>query len=162
MYFPLPSSVYDGYAISGSPFYAVVNRDESREAAGDFLRWHFMDDVDGFTDHVSFSINREEVDRYFRRNIDGVEQLEIDPSLPVHVQNALEEMNETLNMKGGVKQYVQTWELIQKADHFNYFRNAVYDVMHEEANRYFRGEISLDQAADYIQNRVSIFLAEQG
>ncbi|MBQ2750100.1 MAG: hypothetical protein IJF34_09985 [Clostridia bacterium] len=162
VYFPLPSSVYDGYAISGSPFYAVVNRDESREAAGDFLRWHFMDDVDGFTDHVSFSINREEVDRYFRRNIDGVEQLEIDPSLPVHVQNALEEMNETLNMKGGVKQYVQTWELIQKADHFNYFRNAVYDVMHEEANRYFRGEISLDQAADYIQNRVSIFLAEQG
>ena len=34
--------------------------------------------------------------------------------------------------------------------------------MNEEAYRYFDGEITASQAAEYVQNRVSLYLAEQG
>ena len=34
-------------------------------------------------------------------------------------------------------------------------------VVREEASRYFAGEISVEQAAAYIQNRISLYLAEQ-
>ena len=40
--------------------------------------------------------------------------------------------------------------------------SAVYDVMVEEAYRYLAGVITAKQAADYVQNRVSLYLAEQG
>ena len=33
--------------------------------------------------------------------------------------------------------------------------------MNEEAYRYFAGDITAAQAADYVQNRISIYLAEQ-
>ncbi len=32
----------------------------------------------------------------------------------------------------------------------------------EEAERFFYGEITAKQTAEYVQNRVSIYLAEQG
>ena len=35
-------------------------------------------------------------------------------------------------------------------------------VVEDEAFRYFSGEITAEKAAEYIQNRVSIYLAEQG
>ena len=38
----------------------------------------------------------------------------------------------------------------------------VADIIREEANRYFVGEVSDEKAAEYIQNRVSLYLAEQG
>jgi len=34
--------------------------------------------------------------------------------------------------------------------------------MNEEAYRYFDGDITASQAAEYVQNRVSLYLAEQG
>ena len=35
-------------------------------------------------------------------------------------------------------------------------------VMREEVKRYFAGEITAEKAAEYIQNRISIMLAEKG
>ena len=51
---------------------------------------------------------------------------------------------------------------ILSSDHFYCRENPVYDVIAEEASRFFRGEITAAQAAEYVQNRVSIYLAEQG
>ena len=164
VYYPLPSAVYDGYAIGGLPFYAIVNKEEKLEAAADFIRWHFIEDVEEFTEETwrtQIPINRDEADRYLKQNVDGVEHLEIDPSMSANLQNKIEELNETMDLLGGVEQYYRTWAMIRQADHFRYFRNVVYDVMHEEASRYFAGDITLDQAADYIQNRVSLYLSEQ-
>ncbi len=162
VYFPLPSAVYDGYAIDAVPFYAVVNREENLEAAGEFMRWHFMDDVEKTTDDVwiQLSINRAESERYFTRNISAADR--IDVSTPRKMQEYLAGRDEGQEIEAAVDRYIRTWEVIHQADHFKYFRNDVYNIMHEEASRYFFGLITLDQAAEYIQNRVSIYLAEQG
>ena len=55
-----------------------------------------------------------------------------------------------------------TEEWIGKADQFIYFNKELNEILNSEANRYFAGEITAKQAADYVQNRVSIYLAEQG
>ena len=56
-----------------------------------------------------------------------------------------------------------TQEMIDRIDHISYgTQNVIYEVMYEEAARYFAGDITAKQAAEYTQNRVSIYLAEQG
>ena len=53
--------------------------------------------------------------------------------------------------------------LCLSADHYggSSFQE-ITDVIREEALRYFSGEITAEKAAEYIQNRASIYLAEQG
>lgn len=53
-------------------------------------------------------------------------------------------------------------EILSSADHYGEESRAADDIVREEAMRYFTGEITAKQAAEYIQNRVSIYLAEQG
>ncbi|MBR6764754.1 MAG: hypothetical protein IKM13_13535 [Clostridia bacterium] len=164
--YPMPSSVHDGYEMFARHYFAVVDNEVSREAAGDFLRWHFLEDVveefpmnERFAPMTSygqsaFSVNRDETDRYLARNINS------------HIE--VEEVNDEsfydvlYNMTCGQEQYDKTWEIIRQADHFQYFRNEVFDVMYEEAGRYFAGNITAKQAAEYVQNRISLYLAEQG
>ncbi|MBQ4624782.1 MAG: hypothetical protein IJB51_09625, partial [Clostridia bacterium] len=156
---PLPSSEYDGYEIRAAHFFAVVDKVESREAAGKFLKWHFLENVvetvapddpeADIPDYalkgiLEFSINQEECDRYIGRNLS---------------QNEEDEEN---GLSRERKRYNDTWNIIRNADHYRYFRNAVFDVMTEEAYRYFAGDITAKQAAEYVQNRVSLYLAEQG
>ncbi|MBR0143272.1 MAG: hypothetical protein IJM21_03735, partial [Clostridia bacterium] len=43
-----------------------------------------------------------------------------------------------------------------------YTENEIMKVMREEALRFFAGELTAEKAAEYVQNRVSIYLAEQG
>ena len=63
-----------------------------------------------------------------------------------------------------IAQYQDSWhEIFYRADHF--FCGGVdeiSDIIREEALRYFAGDITAEQAAAYVQNRVSIYLAEQG
>ena len=91
-----------------------------------------------------FSINQAECERYVSRNLawDGEDK---ETRLPVEQ-----------------RWYEDTWKIIRQADHLQFWRNAVFDVMTEEAYRYFAGDITAKQAADYVQNRVSLYLAEQG
>ncbi|MBQ2750479.1 MAG: hypothetical protein IJF34_11900, partial [Clostridia bacterium] len=160
--YPIPSSVYDGFEIYVPEFFAVVEDEASREAAGEFLRWHFLEDViDDFpsktlaTELYPLSVNRDETDRFLARNIDG--EIEITEDL-----GGLRAMLEDFNRGCGQEQYDKTWEVISRGDHFQYFRNEVYDVMYEEAGRFFSGNNTAKQAAEYVQNRISIYLAEQG
>ncbi|MBQ2749898.1 MAG: hypothetical protein IJF34_08960 [Clostridia bacterium] len=156
---PLPSSVYDGFEICTERFYAVVDKEESREAAGEFLRWHFLENVvgeiapddpaDDYEDFVlkgvyKYSINQAECERYVGRNLawDGEDK---ETRLPLEQ-----------------RRYEDTWQIIRQADHFQNYQNVIFDVMVEEAYRYFDGDITASQAAEYVQNRISIYLAEQG
>ncbi|MBQ2748711.1 MAG: hypothetical protein IJF34_02900 [Clostridia bacterium] len=155
---PLPSRVHDGYEIYVDHYYAVADKEESREAAGEFMKWFFLENVvweiapddpeDDYPDCVSkgishFSINQAECERYVSRNLawDGQDK---ETRLPVEQ-----------------RRYEDTWKAIRQADHLSFWRNAVFDVMNEEAYRYFAGDITAKQAAEYVQNRISIYLAEQ-
>lgn len=57
----------------------------------------------------------------------------------------------------------QIIKIIEEADHLdiNYCMQ-IANISPEEGKVCFSGSITASQAADYIQNRVSIFLAEQG
>ena len=53
--------------------------------------------------------------------------------------------------------------IIRMADHFGgNYQGEINEIVEEEAFRYFAGEITAEKAAEYIQNRESIYLAEQG
>ena len=54
------------------------------------------------------------------------------------------------------------WNALSSADHYIYCDEDILAVIEEEAFRYFSGAITAEKAAEYIQNRVSIYLAEQG
>ena len=46
-------------------------------------------------------------------------------------------------------------------EEINHLGSRAADVMTEEAYRYFAGDITAKQAAEYAQNRISLYLAEQ-
>jgi len=164
----MPSSVHDGYEIFAGHYFTVANNERSRKAAAEFLRWHFLEDVvEEFPKDYNywlrdgFSINRDETDRFLLRYIDGEVELSADPELPADVQEYVLNEQRLHNSRCGQEQYEKTWELIREGDHFQYFRNDIFDVMYEEAGRYFSGSITAEQAAEYVQNRISLYLAEQ-
>ncbi|MBQ2749899.1 MAG: hypothetical protein IJF34_08965 [Clostridia bacterium] len=156
---PFPSTTHDGYEISASQFFAVVDKEESRKAAKEFLSYHFLEDVveeiapdDPEEDFHDWSlkgafplpINQAECERLIGRNLswDGEDK---ETRLPMEQ-----------------RRYEDTWGIIRQADYYRYYRNAIFDIMMEEGQRYFDGDITAKQAAEYVQNRVSLYLAEQG
>ena len=64
----------------------------------------------------------------------------------------------------GLKEASVEWlEEIKRADHFCYsWSNEINDIITEEAKPFFHGDISADEAARRIQNRVEIYLSERG
>ena len=59
--------------------------------------------------------------------------------------------------------YQEGLRLYESANYFaGLSHQAVRDLIMEEAVRYFAGDITLEQAVAYIQNRVSLYVAEQG
>ncbi|MBQ2749797.1 MAG: hypothetical protein IJF34_08445 [Clostridia bacterium] len=171
--FPMPSGVHKGFEIVAGNLYAVVDREESRAAAGDLLTWFILEDVAGdFTTLANgislgmseLSINKDETDRCLRR----LAELETETAAIAEEGSShtisKDNFNTLLliqNSQCGEEQYEITWDYIRSADHFRYTGNEIFDVMREEAGRYFAGSITAKQAADYIQNRVSLYLAEQ-
>ncbi|MBQ6990927.1 MAG: hypothetical protein IJN58_07710, partial [Clostridia bacterium] len=159
VFIPFPSAVHDGYEIYTGHFYAVVDKEESREATREFMTWYFLENVVGeiapddpeadYPDYdmkgiYHFSINQAECERYVGRNL------------------AWDGEDKETRLPREQRWYEDTWKIIRQADHLHYERNAITDVMNEEAYRYFAGDITAEQAAEYVQNRVSIYLAEQG
>ncbi|MBQ2748798.1 MAG: carbohydrate ABC transporter substrate-binding protein [Clostridia bacterium] len=154
--FPMPSRVHDGYEIFAQNFFAVANQEESQEAAGKLLTWLILEDVEEkFPDDqvwywikMGFSINKDETERYLGRLRNAF----------VEESNGLDMMH---NLKCGEKQYKATWDYIHNADHFRYADNELFDVMKKEAVNFFGGQTTAKQAAEYVQNRISLYLAEQ-
>ena len=53
-------------------------------------------------------------------------------------------------------------ELVEGTTTVQYSLPTVTDILNEDASQYFAGQTSAEQAAEYSQNRVSTWLAEQG
>ncbi|MCQ2445683.1 MAG: hypothetical protein MJ141_02195 [Clostridia bacterium] len=158
--YPFPTKTYDGYDIHADGLYAVIDKEESREAAREFMKWCFLENVVGElrpddleSDYCydwdlhgiwKIPINQAECERYLSRNLawDGPDK---ETRLPLEQ-----------------RMYEDTWKIIREADHFANRYTVLFDVMVEEAYRYIAGTITAKQAADYVQNRVSLYLAEQG
>ncbi|MBQ2749602.1 MAG: hypothetical protein IJF34_07460 [Clostridia bacterium] len=173
--FPMPSRVYKGFEINAHNLYAVADNENSRDAA-DLLEWLILEEVveefpvDFFWEvgWDGFSVNRDETDRYLRRLLDGTMDFEEEKALySIERQKDAEDMAylrdrvNRHNMTCGQTQYEITWRYIQNADHLQYYKNEISAVIQEEAGNYFSGMISAKQAADYVQNRISLYLAEQ-
>ncbi len=119
----LPSAVHEGFAIGTNRYFAVVDKAESREAAGAFLRWHFLEDVVGeiapdypgldYNDYNikqvdRFSINQAECERFVGRNL------------------AWDGSNKEARLALEQRKYEDTWKIIKQADHLQYFDNAIF------------------------------------
>jgi len=157
--YPFPSTTHDGYDISSTDYYCVVNKEGNQEAAREFLTYHFLEDVIGEIPPDDSGMSNEELYEAGYRGL-PINQAECERVLSRNLSLEGEEFEERLVMER--RRYEDTWKIIRSADHLWYFRNAVFDVMMEESLRYFAGDITAKQAADYVQNRVSLYLAEQG
>ena len=178
--FPMPSRTYDGFEIAAENFYAIVEDPETQKAAGDLLTWLILEDVQEKPDPTrspmayalgKFSIYREENDWYLNILLDGYVDPEEEvakykqkhPDLAAWPYVLTSEYHHALqhNMRCGKEQYDITWSYVERADHFRYTNNEIFNVMKEEAANYFGGLCTAKQAAEYVQNRISLYLAEQ-
>ena len=144
VYCSVPSAADKGTMVWGSEYLAVVDKKDVKEAQAEFLMHYFYEENRIYLRDESglFSIKTEETaNRLKPYEPEEGEQVWVDPNEP-----ALEKA---------------TWDLLENAGCFAYVKNDVTRVLLEEAGRYFAGEITAEQAADYVQNRISIYLAEQ-
>ncbi|MBR5742949.1 MAG: extracellular solute-binding protein [Clostridia bacterium] len=136
--FPCPTGKGTGYALNPGVLFGVAETSEVKKSAGEFLSWVLSDE------------NQYPADLNLRISMsyDG---------MPVRISSfrKLMEENETEE---------QGYEVFLNADHYTFGDgySEIGKVVKEEALRFFAGEITAEKAAEYIQNRVSIYLAEQG
>ncbi|MBE6999136.1 MAG: hypothetical protein E7428_03005 [Ruminococcaceae bacterium] len=180
--FPMPSRVHEGYEIDAHNLYAIADHEDSKAACADLLQWLILEDLqevfpendkNPFAYTVKwwdgFSINKKETEQYLNRLINSYldpeaeaasanpEAVEIDPYVPTFLRFLAQQYN----AKCGQAQYDATWDYIEKADHLRYYDSELHRVIRNEAQSYFSGSITAEQAADYVQNRISLYLAEQ-
>ncbi|MBQ6990081.1 MAG: hypothetical protein IJN58_03400, partial [Clostridia bacterium] len=175
--FPMPSRVHKGYEIDAHNLYAIADHEDSKAACADLLQWLILEDVeDEFPENDKrsysylnkgwdgFSVNKAETERYLARLINShldpeaeaasanPEAVEIDPFIP----SSLRFYAQDYNAKCGQGQYDATWDYIEKADHLRYYDSELHRVIRNEAASFFSGSITAKQAADYVQNRISL------
>lgn len=149
-YFWLPSRVHQGPEIYAPYFIGIVKDEEFADDAMDFMDFVFCRDIaesclssdmglklikDGKDAEIiwGFSVNTEEN----------------------HVITGYQE-----NKPTPAAELIEEW--IRSADEYRYWGNELLDILKEEVDRYFSGDITAKQAAEYVQNRVQIYLDEQG
>ncbi len=132
--FPCPTGKDAGFALLPDMLFGVVENSAVKRSAGDFLTWILSEECQDLKDEMI-------------RNFAG---------MPVRVSSLRKQAEKDEDAKTG-------YEIFQKADHYGSVGGTeLNQVIEEEAKRYFSGEITAEKAAEYIQNRVSIYLAEQG
>ncbi|MBR0143003.1 MAG: hypothetical protein IJM21_02350 [Clostridia bacterium] len=152
VYFWLPSRVHQGPEVYTPYFLGIVKNEKYEEAAKDFMDFVFLTDLaegadEGSTGGTCLIKNGEKTEE-----IEGY-------SINVKENGAI---LESYGQKSGSESRALTEEWIGKADQFVYIASEINEVLTSEANRFFAGEITAEKAAEYIQNRVSIYLAELG
>ena len=116
-----------------------------------------------------FTINKDETDRYLHRlvnsNLDPEDEVaKIKPDVASRFPNTVYHIryyNQDYVMRCGQAQYDATWDYIEKADHLRYYDSELHQVIRNEAQSFFSGSITAEKAAEYVQNRISLYLAEQ-
>ena len=141
-YLPGPSDRWKGSAMATPYFVGIAANTSCPEGAGEFIRYLLLAHLDLVGDEKDFGrwcVNREAFEAKLLRGTGEAGDASPEKKKADAVRAA-----------------------IFASDHFNCLENPVYDVIAEEAARFFAGEITAKQAAEYVQNRVSIYLAEQG
>ena len=141
--FSSPTAREKGIAILVDQLLGVAKNAPHREEAEKFYAWLFSEER-------------------FRDYLDAKPQ-ETTWGFPLNVKTAEALVLRDSAGEDGVSPFEGMWkEILSSADHYGEASRTVCDIVREEAMRYFAGEITAKQAADYVQNRVSIYLAEQG
>ena len=148
---PSPTNKSAGYYIMPDQMYSVLKTSESKEKAGAFMQWVLSEEnqdraAEGFQDGFGMPVR-----------IDSYQKL-------TEIMKAAEkdEYSDYSDQELDVF-YREGMAVFQRADHYYIHGNsAIAGMILEEGDRYFAGEITAAQAAEYIQNRVSIYLAEKG
>ncbi len=149
--FSFPVGDFDGYAMVTKGFYAAVEG-KNAEGTGAFLRFLFSDeswfDESGELKNVfevTYPVNAAHCDALLEKQVDSC--LNSPTITPLDWASI------------GAK-----WlEEIKRADHFYYtWSSGLHTIIEEEAEPYFNGDITAEEAARRIQNRVEIYLAERG
>ena len=143
--------MHQGPEIYSPYFLGIVKNEKYEEAAKDFMDFVFLTDLaEGTEEGIG--------GKRLIKNREKAEEIE-GYSINVKENGAI---LESYGFKSGSEDRAVTEEWIGKADQFIYFNKELNEILNSEANRYFAGEITAKQAAEYVQNRVSIYLAEQG
>ena len=144
---PVPNQKGYELAMDSEQFLAIVRQSRVKVSAGEFLTWLLSEET-----------QRDSMERKFwglptnRRVLE--EEMERATKEAVEAGRDENEIRES---------YKEGLRLYESANYFaGLSHQAVMDLIMEEAVRYFAGDITLEQAVVYIQNRVSLYVAEQG
>ena len=151
-FFPFPVGDCSGFAIRQNGFYAAV-QGKNKAGTDAFLNFLFSDD--NWFDKPE-DLSKRKYDIPYPVNTKHCEEL-----LNIQIEAYF---NDPYCDTTGLKEASAEWlEELKRADHFCFsWSNEINDIITEEAKPYFNGDISADEAARRIQNRVEIYLAERG
>lgn len=151
-FFPFPVGDCSGFAMRQNGFYAAV-QGKNTTGSNAFFQFLFSDDF------------------WFDKPEDMTGNI-YDLQYPVNAVHCEELLNMQLDAcfnnpycdTTGLEEASVEWlEEIKRADHFCYsWSNEINDIIMEEAKPFLHGDISAEEAARRIQNRVEIYLAERG
>lgn len=139
---PSPGTSHEGLAIQTNFVVSLTANGENRLAAAEFVAWLLSDSAQGAylnvarLDNSGYSPNRKVTDRLLSN------------TLTVESEDFVDSARQLLN----------------DADHYGTLTvtDAFLAIIQEEAMGYFSGDCTAEQCAERIQNRVSIYMAEQG
>ena len=147
--YPYPSANnahHGGRALEAMLFYGVVTGSERREEALGFMEYMILEAAEP---HWQFGpVTQKGVEKKIEEYLEEYRRREKDENLdfsPITDQTVPMFRSRVENSYG-----------------YLYTDNEIMKVMREEALRFFAGELTAEKAAEYVQNRVSIYLAEQG
>ncbi|MBR6762187.1 MAG: extracellular solute-binding protein [Clostridia bacterium] len=140
--FPSPTQQNTGLTIKPDYLYCVMEQSEKKQSCADFLNWYLSDEIQQYA---------------VEQNIWG---LPVRRETLQRLQDTAHDMISDQWEDAVFAAYKTLVPLAESADHYAGYK-AINSVIEEEALRYFAGDITVEQAAEYVQNRVSLYLAEQ-
>ena len=145
--FPSPTEKDGEFALLPDMVFGVAEYSDAKEGAGEFLEWLLSSACQDLTEEMTVNM----------------------AGMPVRI-DSFRKLAEEKAAEASAYYPRIDWEkaaedglaLYQSADHYGGLGSEISKIVQEEGLRYLHGEITAKQAAEYIQNRVSIYLAEQG
>ena len=154
--FPSPSGSRDKkYGLNPEMLYAVHQKSTVKKSAAAFLQWMLSEEM------------QEELAKYDA----GAWGM---PITYKAFDNLVERIISLTDSEGNANMYSVYSEdelrarcaegktILASADHFINVDAPIAEIVKEEGTRYLAGEITAEKAAEYIQNRVQLYLDEQG
>ncbi|MBR6764267.1 MAG: extracellular solute-binding protein [Clostridia bacterium] len=146
--FASPTANGAGLTINPDHVYGVLTQSEKKGSCADFLNWL-----------LSTSTQEIAADQgYWGLPMrSSVLEAWVEKTARHTAANSMFSYEETYDM------YDNIFDMVASVDHYGgSCHKEIKDIIHEEALRYFKGDISAEKVAEYVQSRASLYLAEQG